>query len=404
MKLWTAQSISMVGSEVTALAIPLTAIVVLGASAFEVAALGACLFAPWLLFSLPAGAWVDRLPRRPLLVAADVGRAVTLLSIPLAYAFDAITIWQLYVVAFAIGTLTVVFDVAYQSYLPSLVARDELPEGNSKLEVSRSGASLGGPGIAGLLIELVTAPVAIVADAVSYLVSAVFVGAIRRSEQPRERTATTRLRAEIADGLRYVVRHPYLRPSMVYVAVFNFFAEILGAILLVYAVRELGLSAATLGVIFAVGNVGFLVGAFVAPRIASRLGVGPTLVSSAMLGGLAMFLVPLAPQSQPIPFLVAQGLLVGFAVVLYNVTGISLFQATTPDEMLGRMNASRRFVVWGVIPLGSLTGGALATVIGLRPTLFIGAAGASLAFLALAFSPLRSVRHVPDEPLPAAAA
>jgi MFS family permease len=401
-RLWGAQTISQFGTQVTLLALPLAAIVVLDASVFEVAVLGAIEWTPWLLFSLPVGAWVDRVLRRPILVAADVGRALVLLSVPLAYAFDALTIWQLYAVGFAHGVLTVFFDVAYQSYLPSLVERSQLEEGNSKLEISRSGAQLAGPGFAGVLVGLVTAPVAILADAVSFLASATFLSRIKRDELLEARgVEEKRMAAEILEGLRFVARNPYLRPSMAYVAVFNFFAEVGGAILLVYAVRRLGLSPVTIGIVFAIGNVGFLAGAFLAPRVSARFGVGPTLIASAAVSGSVLFLVPLAPPSQPIPFLIAEGLIIGFAIVLYNVTGISFFQAITPDRLLGRMNASRRFVVWGVIPLGAVVGGVLASAIGLRETLFVSAAGASVAFIPLLFSPLRAVRRVPEASEPA---
>jgi MFS family permease len=396
MRLWGAQTISQFGSQVTFLALPLAAIVVLDASAFEVAVLGAVEWTPWLLFSLPVGAWVDRVLRRPILIVADIGRALVLLSVPLAYAFDALTIWQLYVVGFATGVLTVFFDVAYQSYLPSLVERNQLEEGNAKLEISRSGAQLAGPGFAGVLVDLVTAPVAILADAVSFVVSALFVGAIRREETPIQRAEHARLRIEIVEGIRYVVTHPYLRPSMAFVAVSNFFGTVMFSILLVYAVRDLELGPAAIGIIFALGNIGFLVGAALSTRISSRFGVGPTLVGSAVLVGWPLLLVPLAPESAAPPFLVTALLLAGFGGVVYNVTGLSLMQSITPNRLLGRMNASRRFVVWGVIPLGSLAGGALATTIGLRPTLFVGAIGGCLAFAPVLFSPVRSVRRIPD--------
>jgi MFS family permease len=396
-RLWGAQTISQFGTQVTFLALPLAAIVVLDASAFEVALLGGIEWAPWLLFSLPVGAWVDRVLRKPILVLADVGRALVLLSVPLAYAFDALTMWQLYGVGFAAGVLTVFFDVAYQSYLPSLVERRQLEEGNSKLEISRSGAQLAGPGFAGVLVDLVTAPVAILADAVSFLASAAWITRIRADERLEAREVEPGgLFAEILDGLRFVVRNPYLRPSMIYVALVNFFAMVLSSVLLVYAVRELGLSPTAIGIVLAIGNVGFLAGAFSAPRVSARLGIGPTLILSGFLGGVSMYLAPLAPQSNPIPFLIAWGALGGFGAVVYNVTGISFFQAITPDRLLGRMNASRRFVVWGVIPLGSLAGGGLASSIGLRETLFVGAAGASVAFLPLLFSPLRHVDRVPE--------
>jgi MFS family permease len=397
MRLWTAQTISQFGTQVTLLALPLAAIVVLDASAFEVALLAALEWTPWLLFSLPVGAWVDRVLRRPILVAADIGRALVLVSVPLAYAADALTIWQLYAVGFATGVLTVFFDVAYQSYLPSLVERSQLQEGNSKLEISRSGAQLAGPGFAGILVDLVTAPVAVLADAVSFVVSALFLGAIRRQEEPVQRVEQTRLRTEIVDGLRYVLTHPILRPSMAFVAVSNYFGMVLSSILLVYAVRDLDLSPAAIGVVFGLGNVGFLVGAALSSRISTRIGVGSTMVAAAALVGWPLLLIPLAPRELALPVFVAAFGLASFAGVIYNVVGLSLMQAITPDRLLGRMNASRRFVVWGTIPLGSLTGGALASVIGLRETLFVGAIGASVAFLPVLFSPIRSVDRIPEE-------
>jgi MFS family permease len=397
MRLWSAQTISQFGSQITYLALPLAAIVVLDASAFEVAALAAIEWAPWLLFSLPVGAWVDRLPRRPILVLADVGRALVLVSVPLAYAADVLTIWQLYAVGFVTGVLTVFFDVAYQSYLPSLVDRGQLQEGNSKLEISRSGAQLAGPGFAGVLVDLVTAPAAIVADAVSFVASALFLGAIRREEKPLQREQRTRLRVDIAEGLRYVLMHPVLRPSMAFVAVVNFFGQVLSSILLVYAVRDLQLSPAEIGFGFGLGNVGFLIGAALSTRISNRVGVGRTLVGAAALGGWPLLLVPLAPQAVALPILIAAFALSSFAGVVYNVVGLSLMQAITPGRLLGRMNASRRFVVWGTIPLGALAGGALASVIGLRETLFVGAIGASVAFLPVVFSPIRTIERIPDE-------
>jgi hypothetical protein len=228
MRLWSAQTISQFGSQVTLLALPLAAIVLLDASAFEVAVLSAVEGAPWLLFSLPIGAWVDRVLWKPILVAADVGRAPVLLSVPLAYGLDALTIWQLYAVGFATGVLTVFFDVAYQSYLPSLVERSKLEEGNSKLEISRSGAQLAGPGFAGALVDLLTAPVAILFDALSFLGSAAWLARIEREERLEARgVKRARLIVEIREGLRFVARNPYLRPSMAYVAAFNFFSNVI---------------------------------------------------------------------------------------------------------------------------------------------------------------------------------
>ncbi len=397
LKLWSAQTISQFGSQITGLALPLAAIIILEASATEVAVLAALGWLPWLLISLPVGALVDRTRRRPVLILADVGRAVALLSLPAAYAVDALTMWQLYAVGFLTGVLTVFFDVAYQSYLPSLVERRQLGEGNSKLEISRSGAGLAGPGLAGLLIELLTAPFAILGDAISYLVSAAFLARIRREERFQKPEDGTRIRHEIVDGVRYVLGDRILRPSMGFVALSNFFGNVLWTIFLVYAVRRLEWSPGTIGLVLSLGNFGFLAGAVLAPRLGARLGVGRTMIGAAMLGGWPLVAVPLAPVASSVPVIVAALVVSSFAIVVYNVVAISLFQAITPDRLLGRMNASRRFVVWGVIPLGQLTSGGLAAWIGLRPTLLVGAIGVSVAFLPLALSPVRALREVPGD-------
>jgi MFS family permease len=397
LRLWSAQTISVFGSQITKLALPLAAIIVLEASAFEVAALTALEWTPWLLFSLPAGAWVDRLPRRSVLIITDLGRAAALVSVPLAYAFDVLTLAQLFAVGFVTGTLTVFFEVAYVAYLPTIVPRRQLGEGNSKLETTRAGAQVGGPGLAGLLVELFSAPVAILADAISFVVSAVFLGAIRAREEPKARLSETKLVAEVVEGLRFVLSHPWMRPSMASIATSNFFWNVLSAVLLVYAVRELGLSAATIGLAFTLGNIGPIAGAVLANRIGTRLGVGPTIVWSMLLLGLPTLLVPLAPADYAVAIFAAVFAVAGFCGVVTNVVGISLFQATTPDRLQGRATASRRLVNFGAVPLGALAGGGLAATIGLRETLWVGAAGATLAFLPLFFSPIRSIRDVPEE-------
>lgn len=397
-RLWAAQTISQFGSEITGLALPLVAILVLDASTFEVAALAVVDWLPFFLFSLPAGVWIDRLPRRPILVAADLGRAAALGSIPIAYVFDVLTLPQLYLVGLLAGTCTVFFDLSYQSYLPSVVARDELGEGNAKLEVSRSSAQVAGPGLAGVLVSAVTAPYAILVDAISFVASALFLARIERPEPKPERSAEHRpaFRAEIREGLSFVLRHPLLRPIVIFVGISNVFVNMLFAIYLVYAVRELGLDATTIGLIFSLGSLGSLIGAVTANRIARTIGIGPGLITVATTGGLGLLLIPLATGDLVIPLLVAASMLWGFFVLNYFVSAISLIQAITPDHLLGRTNASRRFLVQGVIPVGALLGGTLGTVLGLRPTIAIGAVGASIAVLPLAFSPLRSVRTTAD--------
>ena len=400
LRLWGAQSVSQFGTQVTLLALPLVAILTLDASTFEVAVLGAMDFLPFLLFALPAGVWVDRLPRRPILVVADLGRAAALLTVPLAAAIDALTIWQLYAVGFATGTLTVFFDVAYQSYLPALVKRAELVEGNAKLEVSRSGAQIGGPGIAGVLVDVLTAPYALHVDAISFVWSALLLFRIRIREPRPQRDPASSMRRELAEGLRYIFRDPRWRALSAYIASSNFFFTVAYSIFLVYAARELELSPLAIGVMLGLGGAGWLIGSLVAGRVSARLGLGPTTIAAAVASGPPLLLIPLAPQSFPIPFIVAAEILSGIAIVLFNINALSLMQALTPERLLGRMNASRRFVVWGTIPLGSVIGGALGTAIGLRPTLFVGAIGACFCFVPILFSPLRTIREVsaPLEP------
>ncbi len=395
LKLWSAQTISQLGSQISQLALPLAAIIVLEASAFEVALLGTLEFLPFLLLALPAGVWVDRLRRRPILVVADLGRAGALASVPLAYLFDSLAMGQLYVVAFLAGALTVFFDVAYQSYLPSLVPRRRLVEGNAKLEASRAGAQVAGPGLGGALVGALTAPYAILVDATSFLASAFLLARIEAGEPQPTSAARPRLVAELGEGLRYLVCHPYWRAIAATTGTANFFNTLGFSIVLVYAVRRLHLSPELIGLVLALGSLGGVAAALVVGGLARRLGVGATIVGSAFLFGPPLLLVPLAPPSFPLPFLIAGVVLSSFGSVAYNVTGLSLMQTLTPERLLGRLNASRRFLVWGTIPLGSLTGGALASEIGLRPTLLAGAIGASFSFLPVALSPLRSLRAMP---------
>jgi MFS family permease len=400
MKLWTAETISQFGTQVTLLGLPLIAIILLKASAFEVGLLGTIEFLPFILFGLPAGAWVDRLRRRPILIAGDLGRALSLASIPIVYELGHLTLPQLYVVAFVNGVLTVFFDVAYQSYLPSIVDRDQLVEGNSKLEGSRAVAQLAGPGLAGGLIQLVKAPIAIIADAASFVGSALFVFLIRKPEPPVEvhPEGKQKIRTEIAQGLRYVLRNPLLRAIAACTGSSNLFSNMAGAVLILYAVRNLDLSPGAIGLIFGVGNLGALLGALSGSAFARKLGVGPTIVGSALIFGPPWLLVPLASPSFPYPYLIGAMLIGSFGSVIYNVNQVGLRQAITPLRMQGRMNATMRFMVWGTIPIGAFLGGVLGNTIGLRPTLWVGAIGSCLTFLPVLFSPVRSLMRIPEAP------
>jgi MFS family permease len=392
LKLWAGQTISRFGSEISQLAIPLTAALVLSASPFQMGVLSAVEFAPFLLLSLLAGVWVDRLPRRPLLVISDLGRALVLASIPLAAIFGMLRMEQLFVVGLLTGALTVVFDVAYQAYLPALVSRDALVEGNSKLAVSASVAQIAGPGLGGALVQLITAPVAVILDAVSFAVSAACLLLIRTREQIAPRSASgTGVWTELRQGLAVVIDNPVLRSIAGCTATSNLFGSASQAIYVLYLTRELEIEPALLGIILAMLGPGALVGSLVAGPAALRLGLGTTIVGSIVLGVAANLLVPLAAGPRPlvVVLLCLASFLVGLTSPIYNVNQVSLRQAITPDHLQGRMNASMRFIVWGTIPLGSLLGGSLGQVLGLRPTLLVMAVLGLLAPLWVAFSPVR---------------
>jgi MFS family permease len=401
LKLWSAETISQFGSQVDDLAIGFVAIVVLDASAFEVAVLATLNFLPFILFTLPAGVWVDRLRRRPILIAGDLGRAALLATIPIAYIADALTLWQLYVVVFLTGVCTVFFDVAYQSYLPSLVERDQIIDGNSKLEISRSAAQVGGPGMAGALVEIFTAPYAVLVDAISFLGSGLFLLGIQKHEDaPRRETVDgrkTSLWTELKEGLRFVLGNPNLRAQAGCTATSNLFSSLAFAIVLVFLVRDLGLSAAVIGIVFSVGATSSFAAAFTAMRLSRRFGIGPTTIAVSVLWGPGLLLFAVAPDGNAaIPFLVAGQLLAGFSIVVYNIIQVSYRQAICPPRLQGRMNSVMRFIVWGTIPIGTLAGGALGTWVGLRETLVVGGVGTGLAVLWIVFSPQRHLRDMPE--------
>ena len=393
-RLWAGQTVSQFGSQISVLALPLVAVLALHASAFRVSLLGMFGILPYLLFALPAGAWVDRVARRPVLIGADAGRALALGSVPLAAAIANVTFVQLCVVGFVAGTLTVFFDVAYQSYLPSLVEQDDLVDANSKLEISRSGAQIGGPGLAGVLVQWLGAPYAVALDAVSFAWSAFFLQRIRAQETVEPPAEMPNMRREIGEGLRYLLRDERWRATTTYSAVFNFAGGITGPLILVYAVRRWGLSAGQLGLAFMLGNIGWLVGALVAGRTARVIGLGRALVLGGAISGSPFLLVPMLPKMYAIPGLVAVQAIWQLGLLIYNVNAISLYQTQVPARMLGRVSASRRWIVFGVISLGNLLGGILASQVGLRPALVIGASISLVAFTSLLSPAIRTLATV----------
>lgn len=395
---WAAHTISQFGTQVSLLALPIAAIRVLHVSAFDVALLGVVQFLPFVFLSLPAGVWIDRMRRKPVLVAADLLRAGLLGSIPLTYAFGELHLWQLYGVGAGVGVCTVFFDIGNQTFLPSLIPAQRLIEANARLEASRSAAMVGGPGLAGILTAALGAPNAILFDGASFVASAFFIARVREPERPTapitnsDRQQNTLV--EALQGLRLIFGHKYWRPIVLTTAALNFFTSIIYSIIIVFFARNLELSNAVIGVVFALGNAGSLIGAVTARRLTTRYAIGRVVVFSALVWVSPLVLVPVAPPDFPVPVIVVGLMTSGFGFVIYNVTTITLQQALIPERLLGRAIAARRFLAWSAIPAGMLTGGAIASAVSLKAAILVGAAGGIAAALMLVVSPVRSAREL----------
>jgi MFS family permease len=393
LRLWIAQSVSDLGTEIGTLATSLLAIGVLHASAAELGVLGMARTVPFLLLSLPAGAWLDRMRRRPVMIVSDLGRFALLASVPVAYAAGGLSLAQLYAVVALVGVLTVFFDLGYQSYLPSLVELQRLTEANAKVTATRAAAQVVGPGAAGVLVGAVGAAATVTLDAVSFLASGLLCLRIRGPEPPPGRDAARSLRREIAEGLRYVLRHPVLSRIGVCSGVTNLASSMVAVLLPLYMVRTLGYGPETVGLVFALSGAGLVVGALVASPVLRRVGFGRTILGSVVILAAGLALLPLGSFAA----LVGGQALFGAAVPLYNVAQVSLRQATTQTRLLGRVNSCMRFMSWSTVSVGSVLGGFLSDAIGPRPALAGAAVVAALAGLALARSPILALRGLtPD--------
>ncbi len=396
-QLFYGDTISQFGTQLTMLALPVLAIRVLGADAFEMGLLATCEFLAFLVIGLPAGAWVDRWRKQRVLIANDVVRALALGSLPLAWVFDVLTFPQMLVVALVVGCCTVFFDVAYQSYLPDIVEPGHISEGNAKLQASQSVAMIGGPALAGVLIKLLGAPLTIAIDALSFISSALFVRRIRHVDTPPPREVRHALHVEIREGLMFVLKDPLLRRITACTSLANFFGSVSGAMLVLYSLR-LGLDEGQLGLGFGIGAAGGLLGALVATRVTASVGEGRIIPLSALIMIPPGLLMPLAGIAiNPMTAVIGYMLVKSFGVVLYNVTQVSFRQRLCPRPMLGRMNASIRFLVWGVLPIGSFIGGLIGHSFGLRAVFWVEAAGIVVAALPVVFSPLLTMRDLPRE-------
>ena len=412
MMLWAGQSISEIGSAVTIVALPLAAVVLLHASTFEVGLLAAAGTACFLLVALPVGLVVDRMAKRRLMIICDVARMLILGSVVVAAAVGVLTMAQLFAVALLTGLATVFFDVAYQSYVPALIERERLHDGNGKLGATQAFAQVAGPGLGGALFGLLKAG-AMAADAISYGVSTASLLLIRSAEPRPDRAGAgardgaevAGLRRELLAGLAFVCRHPVLRKIAACTATANLFGSMTGALGIVFLVRVLHVRPAETGLLFSVGSLGGILGGVLSGRLSRWIGSARIIWFSMLVFGVIPIAIPLSePGPRLVLFPIAYAGLT-FTAVVYNIAQLSYRQLICPPELLGRMNAAIRWIVWGTLPLGGLLGGILGSAIGVRPTIWVGVVGAWTAAFWVLFSPLRTMRDIPAQaiaPPPAA--
>lgn len=388
--------------EIGVLALPVIAVTLLDATESQVGYLNAAAFAAFLLVGLPAGAWVDRWNKRATMIRANTLRLLATLAVPALWFAGVLSMWQLYILAALIGVGRVFFDVCYQSYIPFLVSPSQVSDANSKLESTAQIARMGGPALGGLLLKFISAPALMIIDAVGYLASILALRGVTDDEPPHDRVQSTRLVADIKEGLAFVAQHRIIRAITMCTGISNFFGTMVMTLMSIYVLRLLAFSPAVLGLVVGAGSVGGLLGAVSARRIGEYVGEGRTIPLTALLIAPTIALVPIAsylPERwMQIAVLIFAEAVFGFAVIVYNVIQVSMRQRACPKRLLGRMNASIRFFVWGVMPLGSLTAGWLGESLGIITTLWIAAAGQALSAIPVLASPLRTMREFPDPP------
>lgn len=397
MQLWMGDTVSVFGSQLVLFALPLIAVQLLHADAFEMGLLAALESAAFLLISLPAGAWVDRLPKKTVIVAGDIIRAAILLTIPLSWAFDALTMIQLYLVAAGVGIVTVFFDIANQSFLPEIVDAESIGDGNGKLQASQQTARVAGPTLASGLVTVFGAPLTIGLTSVCMGLSSIFVSRIRYRPTTAEAGPRSGFISEIREGLGFVLTHPLLRRMTACTGLANLASSAIFGLFALYILRTLELSQTQMGIIMSVGAAGGILGALTASHVQTLLGEGRSVAVTAVLNGLFFFSIPLAHILPSMPTLIIGWFALTWSVVVYNIAQVSFRQRLCPKPLLGRMNASIRFLVWGPMPIGALVGGILGDQFGVATTMWLFAAGATLASLPVVLSPLLTMRTLPRE-------
>lgn len=401
LRLWAGETVSEFGSHLGHAALMFTAVLVVDANALEVGLLGAAALLPQVVFGLFAGVWVDRLRKRPLMIVADFARFGLLATIPIVYALDSLTIWQLFAVAFGTGSFTILFDVAYQTYLPALVEKEHVLEGNSKLASSHAVSEVAGFGLSGWLVQLLSGPAAILVDSLSFLASAAALIGIRKKE-PTPRPAAERegVRQEIIQGGRAIAHQPILRATVTAHAIAGFAFRAYGAVFLLYAIDELGFKPGVLGVVWGIGGISSLIGAMYAGRVAARVGLGPAMTFGLAGMGAAMLLFPAAHDASFLALMLMVGQQFGDGLyVIWDVNEVSLRQSITPSEVLGRVNAGFRVTFQAAMLAGALTGGVLGEIIGLRTTLVLASSLLMSGGLVIMLSPAWSAKHSPVKEL-----
>ena len=399
-KLWAGQAVSVVGSNVTLIALPLTAALTLDATSQEMGLLNAAGWLPILLFSLVAGAWADRLRRRPVLIATDIARAAILGTIPIAAIFGRLTIAHLLAAAFLGGAMTVVFRSAYGPFIPTLVPRERLVDANARLALNESVARVAGPSLGGLLVQLVTAPVAIAADAMSFVVSAVAIASIKVTEHAVDRATRRGIWTEIAEGMRVVVRNAFIRAVTIIALIFNLAILIGETIYILYATRVLGLDGALIGAVYTVGGLASVAGTTLVRRTTERFGIGPSMVGAISLIAIGWVLVLVAsgPPIVAAVFLAARAALTSFGAATFNVTTATIYQAAVPTRLQGRVGGAAQLIGLGLAPFAALGGGWLGDHAGLWNTIAVSLAGQLLGLVYVFASPLRRIRTMADLP------
>ncbi|MFI6340821.1 MFS transporter [Streptomyces sp. NPDC050535] len=395
--LFAATTASAAGVSVARIAVPLTAVVALDATEFEVGLVSVFLTLPFLLVGLPAGAWVDRMQRRQVLMFCQMARSVILLSIPLLWWFDVLNVWWLSAAVLLFGICNVFYDVAYQSYLPGLVGREDLVEANAKITSVQQIFALGGPALGGQLVAILTAPVSFIVTSVGLAFSSLFVFRIRRVEVDRKRSKNGNLLREIREGILLVRAERRLRVLAESSSWLNLTSYATYAITVVFLARDIGLSVFSIGVFFSVAGVGGVVAAFSFKLLVKKVGHGPLLWISLLVGAPFGLVLPIATSGWTVWAAAASSSVVAFATVIFNIGFVSSCQALVSDALLGRVNATMRFLTWGVMPLGSLIGGALAESLGARTALFVTSGAAFLAFLPTLLSPWRKTLSLPTD-------